>query len=133
MDASFPCGIWPPKLCRLEIGGLKKPISEWGPQNFPTSLVSLALYGGPYDDVSNFVQLSHLLPSSLTYLHIDGFEKVESVSTGLQHLTSLQRLFIYNCPKIMDLPEKLLPSLLTSNYKFNVKTRLLLEAFFHFQ
>ncbi|KAI3504077.1 hypothetical protein L1887_32621 [Cichorium endivia] len=51
MDASFPRGLWPPKLSTLRIGRLKKPISEWGPQNFPTSLVDLQLYGGPYDDV----------------------------------------------------------------------------------
>ncbi|KAJ0860770.1 putative P-loop containing nucleoside triphosphate hydrolase, leucine-rich repeat domain superfamily [Helianthus annuus] len=31
MDASFPRGLWPPNLCYLHIGGLKKPISE-----FPT-------------------------------------------------------------------------------------------------
>ncbi|CAH1412398.1 unnamed protein product [Lactuca virosa] len=46
-DASFPRRLWPPKLSYLGIGGLKKPISEWGPQNFPTSLVDLRLYAGP--------------------------------------------------------------------------------------
>ncbi|XP_023735399.1 putative disease resistance protein At3g14460 [Lactuca sativa] len=112
MDASFPRGIWPPKLSYLGIGGLKKPISEWGPQNFPTSLVSLRLYGGLYDDVKNFDQLSHLFPSTLTYLEINGFQKLKSISMGLQHLTSLQRLYIFNCPKVIDLPERLLPSLL---------------------
>ncbi|XP_023763068.1 putative disease resistance protein At3g14460 [Lactuca sativa] len=113
MDASFSHGLWPPKLCRLEIGGLKKPISKWGPQTFPTSLVSLGLTGGQSEDVSNFSRLSHLLPSSLTSLDIIGFEKVESVSMGLQHLTSLQNLNIINCPKATDLPEMLLPSLLS--------------------
>nr|KAJ0215299.1 hypothetical protein LSAT_V11C300149040 [Lactuca sativa] len=112
MDASFPRGLWPPNLCFLNIGGLMKPISEWGPQNFPTSLVDLILHGGPYHDVKNFAQLSHLLPSSLTSLSIREFEKLESVSTGLQHLTSLQHFFIENCPKTIDLPDKLLPSLL---------------------
>ncbi|CAH1412403.1 unnamed protein product [Lactuca virosa] len=118
MDASFPRGLWPPKLCFLNIGGLKKPISEWGLQNFPTSLDNLLLHGGPYDDVKKFDQLSHLFPSSLTILGIDGFEKLESVSTGLQHLTSLQHLFIENCPKTIDLPEKLR---VRSNYKINTK------------
>ncbi|XP_023735421.1 putative disease resistance protein At3g14460 [Lactuca sativa] len=113
MDASFPRGHWPPKLCRLEIGGLKKPLSEWGPQNFPTSLSNLKLHAGPYDGMKKFDQLSHLLPSSLTIFGIDGFEKLESVSTGLQHLTSLQRLIIQKCPKTIDLPENLLPSLLS--------------------
>ncbi|KAI3504047.1 hypothetical protein L1887_32591 [Cichorium endivia] len=90
MDASFPRGFWPPKLCSLTIGGLKKPISKWGPQTFPTSLVELVLIGGESEDVSNFSRLSHLLPSSLTFLRIQEFEKVESVSMGLQHLTSLR-------------------------------------------
>ncbi|KAJ0802328.1 putative P-loop containing nucleoside triphosphate hydrolase, leucine-rich repeat domain superfamily [Helianthus annuus] len=45
MDYPFPCGLWPPNLSTLFIGGLKKPISEWGQQNFPTSLVTLILYG----------------------------------------------------------------------------------------
>ncbi|KAL7608270.1 hypothetical protein Lser_V15G13813 [Lactuca serriola] len=113
VDASFPCGLWPPKLCSLSIGGLKKPMSKWGPQTFPTSLVSLCLTGGQSGDVSNFSQMSHLLPSSLTSLDIIGFETVESASMGLQHLTSLQHLHIYDCPKIIDLPEMLLPSLLS--------------------
>ncbi|KAM0006284.1 putative virus X resistance protein-like, coiled-coil [Helianthus debilis subsp. tardiflorus] len=105
MDASFPRGIWPPNLCFLTIGELKKPILEWGPQNFPTSLVKLRLYGGE-DGVSSCSQLSHLLPSSLTSLTIYGFEKLESVSMGLQHLTSLQRLEFCGCPnlkKVSDL------------------------------
>ncbi|GJZ44872.1 NB-ARC domains-containing protein [Tanacetum coccineum] len=73
------------------------------------------LWGGPAeeDDVSSGSQLSHMLPSSLTTLHLRSFGKLESVSMGLQHLTSLQHLYIGNCPKIEDLPEKLLPSLLT--------------------
>ncbi|GJU47735.1 NB-ARC domains-containing protein [Tanacetum coccineum] len=108
-------GLWPPKLGFLKIGGLKKPISKMGPQNFPPSLVVLALFGGSAeeDDVSSGSQLSHMLPSSLTELHLWYFGKLESVSMGLQHLTSLQHLYIGNCPKIEDLPETLLPSLLT--------------------
>ncbi|KAJ0717374.1 putative virus X resistance protein-like, coiled-coil [Helianthus annuus] len=102
---------WPPKLCSLGIGGLKKPISEWGDLNFPTSLVDLTLYGEPH--VKNFSHLSHLFPSSLASLLISEFDNLESISTGLQHLTSLQHLFIWRCPKVNDLPESLLPSLLS--------------------
>ncbi|KAJ0716455.1 putative virus X resistance protein-like, coiled-coil [Helianthus annuus] len=102
---------WPPKLCSLEIGGLKKPISEWGDLNFPPSLVELKLWCEP--DVRNFSQLSHLFPSSLTSLEINKFDNLESLSTGLQHLTSLQHLNIFYCPKVNDLPETLLRSLLS--------------------
>ncbi|KAL8238458.1 hypothetical protein R6Q59_015025 [Mikania micrantha] len=108
--ASYPGGNWPPNLVSLEIGGLKKPISEWGSQNFPTSLVHLTLCNEPH--VINFSQLSHLLPSSLERLAICGFDKLESLSVGLQHLTSLRHLQIWNCPKLKDLPETLLSSLL---------------------
>ncbi|KAL8260447.1 hypothetical protein R6Q59_028400 [Mikania micrantha] len=40
LDYSFPSGLWPPNLSLLRIGRLKKPISEMGMQNFPTSLVT---------------------------------------------------------------------------------------------
>ncbi|XP_071734059.1 putative disease resistance RPP13-like protein 1 [Rutidosis leptorrhynchoides] len=119
MDSSFPRGLWPPKLQYLTIGGLKKPISEWGPQNFPLSLVNLTLFGGAwsgirrheeYDSISDS-QLSHLLPPSLTSLWILKFKDMETISMGLQHLTSLRYLLINNCPKMKDL---VLPSSPTS-------------------
>ncbi|PWA63550.1 NB-ARC domains-containing protein [Artemisia annua] len=108
-------GVWPPNLGRLEIGCLKKPISKFGPQIFPSSLVALFLFGGwaEEDDVTGGSQMSHMLPSSLTTLYLLEFKELESVSTGLQHLTSLQHLSIQNCPKMKDLPEELLPSLLS--------------------
>ncbi|PWA99544.1 NBS-LRR protein [Artemisia annua] len=106
-------GLWPPNLRKLSTGRLKKPISEWGPQKFPTSLVDLTLYGET-EAATNWSQLSHLhLPSSLTDLWIHSFDNMETVSEGLQHLTSLQHLRITECPKIKDLPEMLLPSLLS--------------------
>ncbi|PWA91334.1 NB-ARC domains-containing protein [Artemisia annua] len=43
-------GFWPPKLGFLEIGSLKKPISKWGPQNFPPSLGHLELLGGSAEE-----------------------------------------------------------------------------------
>ncbi|KAK1407011.1 hypothetical protein QVD17_38621 [Tagetes erecta] len=126
------CGLWPPNLCSLSIGKLKKPISQL---NFPKSLDRLVLCCE--DEVSvDFSEICHLLPSSLTTLEIHEYEKLESVSLQLQHLTSLKELFFWkcrnlkkvscsqqipslqhltfwNCPKMMELPEMLLPSLLS--------------------
>ncbi|KAL8210225.1 hypothetical protein R6Q57_006957 [Mikania cordata] len=133
MDGCFPRGLWPPNLQILKIGELKKPISEWGSQNFPTSLVELSLYDSGEDGVSSCSQFSNLLPSSLTSLELWGFEKLESFSTGIQQLrrlsffdcpnlhklshpqhlnNSLQRLSFDECPNMKDLPEELLPKLL---------------------
>ncbi|KAJ0860853.1 putative virus X resistance protein-like, coiled-coil [Helianthus annuus] len=111
IDVSCHGGVWPPNLCSLSVGGLKKPMSEWGPQNFPSSFVDLTLCNEP--DVRNSRQLYHLFPSSLTHLWIRDFEKLESLSMGLQHLTSLQHLGINYCPKLKHLPKQLLPSLLS--------------------
>ncbi|KAF5758642.1 putative P-loop containing nucleoside triphosphate hydrolase, leucine-rich repeat domain superfamily [Helianthus annuus] len=133
MDPFSPGGVWPPNLRSLNIRMLKKPFSEWGSQNFPTSLVDLRLWGE--DGVTSCSQISHLLPSSLTSLYINGFKNLESAAMGIQHLTSLQHLEFFSCPALkkvshpqhltslqfltfhnctsmMDLPEMLLPSLL---------------------
>ncbi|KAI3683664.1 hypothetical protein L1987_84176 [Smallanthus sonchifolius] len=122
LDYSFPCGLWPPNLSRLRLGGLKKPISEWGLQNFPTSLVQLSLQNSGLVSFAKAEDMSYssdnaassfLLPSSLSYLSIIGFTELESLSKGLQHLSCLEHLFISLCPKVRDLPETLLPSLLS--------------------
>ncbi|KAL8260452.1 hypothetical protein R6Q59_028405 [Mikania micrantha] len=119
LDYTFPGGLWPPNLSELRIGKLKKPISEWGMQNFPTSLVKLSFLNGEDSGVVTFAKieeedtssLSVLLPSSLTSLSLKYFNELESLSEGLQHLTCLQHLKISNCPKLRDLPETLLPLL----------------------
>ncbi|KAJ0860246.1 putative leucine-rich repeat domain superfamily [Helianthus annuus] len=134
LDVCFlPGWVWPPTLQILIIGKLKKPFSEWGPQTLPTSLVGLSLYGDGEDGAGSCSQFSHILPSSLPSLEIHEFEKLESFSVELQHLqslsffncpnlkkvcsqpqhlTSLHHLTFLYCPKMMDLPELLLPSLL---------------------
>ncbi|CAH1440695.1 unnamed protein product [Lactuca virosa] len=82
MDYSFPCGVWPPNLRSLTIGGLNKPMSKWGQQNFPASLVFLHLYGrdsevvsfAVTDDVRNTITPSScfLLSPSLVCLRLEG-------------------------------------------------------------
>lgn len=122
LDYSFPCGLWPPKLSNLSIGGLKKPISEWGLQNFPPSLVTLILYGEnsgvvPFSKAEDMMNSSStttspfFIPSTLTYLYISDLLDLESLSKDLKHLTSLEELVIFSCPKVRDLPVTLLPSL----------------------
>ncbi|KAI3511122.1 hypothetical protein L1887_18266 [Cichorium endivia] len=62
-------------------------MSEWGPQNFPTSLVELHLYGhnsgvGSFaveEDVRSITTLSFLLPPSLVSLRLLDFMDVESL------------------------------------------------------
>ncbi|KAI3754931.1 hypothetical protein L1987_54723 [Smallanthus sonchifolius] len=86
-------------------------------QNFPVSLAKLRLYGRNSEVVSfamaeeDMSSSSFLLPSTLTYLGISGLVEMESLSKGLQHLTYLQHLGIFSCPKLRDLPDTLLPSL----------------------
>ncbi|KAL7619175.1 hypothetical protein Lser_V15G03625 [Lactuca serriola] len=115
MDYSFPCGVWPPNLTKLTIGGLNKPMSEWGPQSFPTSLVDLWLFGknsgvvsfAVADDVGNTTtpssSSSFLLPPSVVSLSLHDFKDVESFSEVLQHLPCLKTLNISNCRKLGDL------------------------------
>ncbi|KAI7752007.1 hypothetical protein M8C21_017668, partial [Ambrosia artemisiifolia] len=112
LDFLFPSGLWPPNLRFLKIGGLKKDISEWGLQNFPTSLVELDLDGENSDGVVSFAakaeedksgssSSSFILPSSLTRLDLWNFTELESVSQGLQHITCLQHLYISRCLKVV--------------------------------
>ncbi|CAH1439656.1 unnamed protein product [Lactuca virosa] len=116
MDYSFPCGVWPPNLSTLGIGGLNKPMSEWGPQNFPASLVELILYGensgvvsfAVTDDVRNTTTLSSsstfLLPPSLVSLWLNGFKDVESFSE-LCGSRKGERGFYSLYPKVLRPPQ----------------------------
>ncbi|KAL7616323.1 hypothetical protein Lser_V15G03603 [Lactuca serriola] len=131
MDYSFPCGVWPPNLSSLTIGCLNKPMSEWGSQSFPISLVDVGLFGknsgvvsfGVADDVRNTTTTtttttpssssSFLLPPSLVSLTLDGFTDVESFSEVLQHLPCLKKLDTWCCTKITDLKTTFSPSNLT--------------------
>ncbi|XP_071719185.1 putative disease resistance RPP13-like protein 1 [Rutidosis leptorrhynchoides] len=95
LDDSFPCGLWPPNLRELRIGMLKKPLSEFGLQNYPTSLVELILLGedsgvtsfAMVGDATTTTSTYFLLPSSLTSLTIRGFKDVESITGVVLRLT----------------------------------------------
>ncbi|CAH1440674.1 unnamed protein product [Lactuca virosa] len=81
-------------------------MSEWGQQNFPTSLVELVLKGensgvvsfAVADNVRNTTtptpssSSTFLLPPSLVSLMLDGFTDVESFSEILPQLNCLKTL-----------------------------------------
>ncbi|KAK8643346.1 hypothetical protein V6N13_012649 [Hibiscus sabdariffa] len=67
----------------------------------------------------------HMLPSSLTSLTISDVPNLKCLNfKSFQHLTSLQRLYIYHCPKL-ESPTKMLP--LSLLYLFIVNCPLLKE------
>ncbi|PPD97324.1 hypothetical protein GOBAR_DD05669 [Gossypium barbadense] len=52
----------------------------------------------------------HLLPSSITSLHISVLQNLKSLEyKGFQHLTSLCQLWISNCPNLQSMPPNMLP------------------------
>jgi Leucine-rich repeat (LRR) protein len=64
---------------------------------------------GKSEDVESFPE-EQLLPTSLTSLGIWNFPNLKSLDKkGLQHLNALERLTIYNCPKLNCMPEQGLP------------------------
>jgi Leucine-rich repeat (LRR) protein len=50
-----------------------------------------------------------LLPTSLTCLEISNLENLKSISRGLQHLTSLEELNIFECPILRFFPSEGFP------------------------
>nr|POE57486.1 putative disease resistance rpp13-like protein 1 [Quercus suber] len=110
---SFPEGGLPSNLINISIGDCKKLIStrmEWGLQRL--QCLKTLLFGNvnlDCWDVESFPE-EDLLPTSLRILAIVGFRKLRSLdSKGLQHLTSLQQLFIVGCPELKHMPEDGLP------------------------
>uniref|UniRef100_A0A7N2KNG3 Disease resistance RPP13-like protein 1 n=1 Tax=Quercus lobata TaxID=97700 RepID=A0A7N2KNG3_QUELO len=110
---SFPEGGLPSNLINISIGDCKKLIStrmEWGLQRL--QCLKTLLFGNvnlDCWDVESFPE-EDLLPTSLRILAIVGFRKLRSLDNkGLQHLTSLQQLFIVGCPGLKHMPEDGLP------------------------
>ena len=83
---------------------------EWGLQR----LHSLKLLGFINDDpdcwdVESFPE-DYLLPTTVTRLYISGFGNLRTLDNkGFQHVTSLQYLYIGDCPKLKHIPEEGLP------------------------
>ncbi|TXG74961.1 hypothetical protein ES288_1Z029000v1 [Gossypium darwinii] len=110
-DISFPEEGFPTNLTSLAISNAPKiytSLVQWGFKRL-TSLHRLFISGEGCSRVVSFPEeaIGMMLPPSLTEIGILRFEKLEFMcSKGLQHLTSLQQLSIYDCPKLASLPEK---------------------------
>ncbi|XP_068494523.1 putative disease resistance RPP13-like protein 1 [Phaseolus vulgaris] len=76
-----------------------------------SSLSHLLVKGLGDEDLVNRLLKEQSLPTSLEYLFLNNFSGLKLLEgKGLQSLTSLQMLNIYNCPSIESLPEDQLPS-----------------------
>ncbi|KAK8665392.1 hypothetical protein V6N13_005561 [Hibiscus sabdariffa] len=114
---SVPIEGLPSKLKGLGIGRSEKLMGsmisrrrEWSLQAL-TSLTSFTFSCGELE--TECFPDEHMLPSSLTSLSLVSLGNLERLEwKGLQHLTSLSRLEIINCPKFHSMPAKMvLPSL----------------------
>ncbi|PPD90554.1 hypothetical protein GOBAR_DD12482 [Gossypium barbadense] len=110
-DISFPEEGFPANLTSLAISNAPKiytSLVQWG-FNRLTSLQRLNISGEGCSNVVSFPEegIGMTLPPSLTFISIENFENLEFMcSKGFQYLTSLQKLRIYQCPKLTSLPEK---------------------------
>jgi hypothetical protein len=112
---SFPDGGLPSNLKLIAIIDCEKLFvsqTGWGLQN----LLSVRTFNirGKYEDMESFSKVG-LLAANLTYLRIECFPNLKSLDKeGLQHITSLQRLLILNCPELKCMPEDGLPASLST-------------------
>ncbi|XP_062175712.1 putative disease resistance protein At3g14460 [Alnus glutinosa] len=111
---SFPQGGLPSNVKYMDVEECDKLFARragWGLQK----LHSLRYFsvGGKYEDVESFPEPG-LLPSCLTQLRIRWFQNMKSLDKkGLPHLTSLQQLSIWGCPKLEYIPKEGLPTSLS--------------------
>ncbi|CAK7329159.1 unnamed protein product [Dovyalis caffra] len=104
---SFPETGLPPKLTLLYVmscKNLRQPISEWRLHTL-TSLKQLTISNTTDEDCFPDDD-GLLLPTSLTLLHIKDQKKLKSISSSIQHLTSLEELWFINCPELHVLPKE---------------------------
>ncbi|KAG6778143.1 hypothetical protein POTOM_017995 [Populus tomentosa] len=106
---SLPERGLPPNLTSLQLTNCKisLPMSEWGLRML-TSLKRFSVESTM--DVDRFPDDEGLLlPTSLTFLEISNLENLKSISRGLQHLTSLEKLDISECPILQFFPREGFP------------------------
>ncbi|KDO55758.1 hypothetical protein CISIN_1g040304mg [Citrus sinensis] len=103
-------------LTYLEISGanIYKPLVNWGFHKL-TSLRKLCING--CSDAASFpeVEKGVILPTSLTWIRISDFPKLERLSSkGFHYLVSLESLEVFSCPNFTSFPEAGFPSSLLS-------------------
>ncbi|RVW40757.1 hypothetical protein CK203_080705 [Vitis vinifera] len=98
---------------------IKVPLSEWGLARL-TSLRTLTI-GGIFQEATSFSNHHHhlfLLPTTLVELCISSFQNLESLAfLSLQTLTSLRKLYVFQCPKLQSfIPRDRLADMLSEVY-----------------
>ncbi|CAL8115573.1 unnamed protein product [Prunus armeniaca] len=92
---------------------------NWGLQAL-VSLEQFRIGGRGSDEILETLLKQQLLPTTLHTLSISSLSTLKSLDgKGLAHLTSLQQLYIHDCPSLQFLPEEGLPPSLSSLYIFN--------------
>ncbi|KAL7234847.1 hypothetical protein ACSBR1_018333 [Camellia fascicularis] len=116
-EGSFPTNITSLEIGRFrvdDVGQLPVPPPsplEWGLHKL-SSLTTLDLNGGgwPWGDTVSFPEEGMFLPTSLINLFIDDFPNLERLSyEEFQNLTYLEKLVIWNCPRLASFPKEGLP------------------------
>ncbi|XP_062173913.1 putative disease resistance protein At3g14460 [Alnus glutinosa] len=112
---SFPEGGLPSNLNEISIFGCDKLFASqlgWGLQTLPC--VRRFSIGDKFEDAESFPD-EGLLPTNLTYLFIGNFPNLKYFDTkGIQHLTALEKLEIWRCPKLECMSEDGLPASLST-------------------
>ncbi|XP_059440705.1 putative disease resistance protein At3g14460 [Corylus avellana] len=110
----LPKGGFPSNLQILNVEYCEKLFAsrmEWGLQKL--SSIRRLYIGSKSEDVVSFPEPG-LMPSCLTSLSFYGFPNMKSLDKkGLQHLTSLQKLSVNDCPKLKYMPKEVLPASLS--------------------
>ena len=102
----------PPKLQTISITSVRitkmPPLIEWGFQSL-TSLANLCIKDN--DDIVHTLLKEQLLPISLVFLSISNLSEMKCLGgNALRHLSSLETLSFYDCPRLESFPEHSLPS-----------------------